>query len=117
MQVKDAVRHCPRESGYHMRVIHDRGEQHKGAPVDAVVREAQGWLVLKAQPAEIRLFLRGQLATGRMQELHSGSLREGHGLTLWPAALGQEVDGRRPRVADHAIGCTPLRIHEQDMNG
>jgi hypothetical protein len=32
-------------------VIHDRGEQHKGAPVDAVVREAQGRLVLKAQPA------------------------------------------------------------------
>jgi hypothetical protein len=32
-------------------VIHDRGEQHKGAPVDAVVREAKGRLVLKAQPA------------------------------------------------------------------
>jgi transposase len=32
-------------------VIHDRGEQHKGAPVDAVVREAEGRLVLKAQPA------------------------------------------------------------------
>jgi winged helix-turn-helix protein/DDE superfamily endonuclease len=32
-------------------VIHDRGEQHKGGPVDAIVREAQGRLVLKAQPA------------------------------------------------------------------
>jgi DDE superfamily endonuclease len=32
-------------------VIHDRGEQHNGAPVDALVREAKGRLVLKAQPA------------------------------------------------------------------
>jgi transposase len=32
-------------------VIHDRGAQHKGAPVEAVVREANGRLVLKAQPA------------------------------------------------------------------
>jgi transposase len=37
--------------GKRLLVIHDRGEQHKGAPVDAVVREAQGRLVLKAQPA------------------------------------------------------------------
>jgi hypothetical protein len=32
-------------------VIHDRGAQHKGAPVEGVVREASGRLVLKAQPA------------------------------------------------------------------
>jgi DDE superfamily endonuclease/Winged helix-turn helix len=37
--------------GKRLLVIHDRGEQHKGAPVAAVVREAQGRLVLKAQPA------------------------------------------------------------------
>jgi DDE superfamily endonuclease/Winged helix-turn helix len=37
--------------GKRLLVIHDRGEQHKGPPVDAVVREAQGRLVLKAQPA------------------------------------------------------------------
>jgi transposase len=37
--------------GKRLLVMHDRGEQHKGAPVDAVVREAQGRLVLKAQPA------------------------------------------------------------------
>jgi transposase len=37
--------------GKHLVVMHDRGEQHKGAPVDAVAREAQGRLVLKAQPA------------------------------------------------------------------
>jgi transposase len=41
--------------GYHpgkrLLVIHDRGEQHKGGPVEAVVREAQGRLMLKAQPA------------------------------------------------------------------
>jgi hypothetical protein len=37
--------------GTRLLVIHDRGEQHKGAPVDAVVQEAQGRLVLKAQPA------------------------------------------------------------------
>ena len=32
-------------------VIHDRGAQHKGAPVEAVVREAGGRLMLKPQPA------------------------------------------------------------------
>jgi transposase len=32
-------------------VIHDRGTQHKGAAVEDVVREAQGRLMLKAQPA------------------------------------------------------------------
>jgi transposase len=32
-------------------VIHDRGAQHKGAPVEAVVREAAGRLILKPQPA------------------------------------------------------------------
>jgi transposase len=37
--------------GKRLLVIHDRGGQHKGDPVDAVVREAQGRLVLKAQPA------------------------------------------------------------------
>jgi transposase len=37
--------------GKRLLVIHDRGEQHKGAPVEAVVREASGRLVLKAQPA------------------------------------------------------------------
>jgi transposase len=37
--------------GKRLLVIHDRAEQHKGAPVEAVVREAQGRLVLKAQPA------------------------------------------------------------------
>jgi type II secretory pathway predicted ATPase ExeA len=33
--------------------------------------------LLNAKPAEIRLFLRGQLATGRTQELHSGLLAAG----------------------------------------
>jgi transposase len=37
--------------GKRLLVIHDRGEQHKGAPVEAMVRAAQGRLVLKAQPA------------------------------------------------------------------
>lgn len=37
--------------GKRLLVIHDRGAQQKGAPVSAVVREAQGRLVLKAQPA------------------------------------------------------------------
>jgi hypothetical protein len=37
--------------GKRLLVIHDRGEQHKGAPVEAVVREAEGRLTLKAQPA------------------------------------------------------------------
>jgi transposase len=32
-------------------VIHDRGEQHKGASVEAVIREAAGRLMLKPQPA------------------------------------------------------------------
>jgi hypothetical protein len=32
-------------------VIHDRGAQHKGAPVEAVVRGAGGRLMLKPQPA------------------------------------------------------------------
>jgi hypothetical protein len=32
-------------------MIHDRGEQHKGAPVQAVIREAGGRLMLKPQPA------------------------------------------------------------------
>jgi hypothetical protein len=32
-------------------VIQDRGEQQKGAPVEAVVREAGGRLMLKPQPA------------------------------------------------------------------
>jgi hypothetical protein len=32
-------------------VIHDRGEQHQGAPVEAVIREAGGRLMLKPQPA------------------------------------------------------------------
>jgi transposase len=37
--------------GKRLRVIHDRGEQHKGAPGEAIVREAKGRLMLKAQPA------------------------------------------------------------------
>jgi hypothetical protein len=37
--------------GTRLLVMHDRGEPHQGAPVDAVVREAQGRLVLQAQPA------------------------------------------------------------------
>jgi hypothetical protein len=32
-------------------VIHDRGEQHQGAPAEAVVRDAKGRPVRKAQPA------------------------------------------------------------------
>jgi transposase len=32
-------------------VIHDRAEQHKGAAVEALLREAAGRLVLKPQPA------------------------------------------------------------------
>jgi Winged helix-turn helix/DDE superfamily endonuclease len=39
------------DPGKRLLVMHDRGAQQKGAPVDAVVREAQGRLVLKAQPA------------------------------------------------------------------
>jgi transposase len=35
----------------HLLVIHDRGEQHKGAPVEAIIRDAGGRLVLKPQPA------------------------------------------------------------------
>ena len=37
--------------GQRLLVIHDRGEQPKGAPVEAIVLEAKGRLVLKAQPA------------------------------------------------------------------
>ena len=37
--------------GKRLLVIHDRGEPHQGAPVEAIVREAQGRLVRKAQPA------------------------------------------------------------------
>ena len=37
--------------GKRLLVIHDRGEQHQGAPVEAAVQEAQGRLVLQAQPA------------------------------------------------------------------
>ena len=32
-------------------MIHDRGEPHQGAPVEAIGREAPGRLVRKAQPA------------------------------------------------------------------
>jgi transposase len=37
--------------GKRLLVIHGRGEQHKGAPVEAIVRHAGGRLVLKPQPA------------------------------------------------------------------
>lgn len=37
--------------GKRLLVIHDRGPQHKGAVSEEVVREAQGRLTLKAQPA------------------------------------------------------------------
>ena len=41
--------------GYHrekrLLVIHDRAQQHKGLPVETIVREADGQLVLMAQPA------------------------------------------------------------------
>jgi transposase len=37
--------------GKRLLVIHDRGEQHKRAPVEAIVRHARGRLVLKPQPA------------------------------------------------------------------
>jgi hypothetical protein len=37
--------------GKRLLVILDRGAQHKGAPVEAIVRDAKGWLVLQAQPA------------------------------------------------------------------
>jgi hypothetical protein len=37
--------------GKRLLVIPDRGTQPKGAAVEAVVREAQGQLMLKAQPA------------------------------------------------------------------
>jgi hypothetical protein len=37
--------------GQRLLVIHDRGEQPQGAPVEARVRDAQGRLVRKAQPA------------------------------------------------------------------
>jgi hypothetical protein len=32
-------------------VAHDRGEQHKGTPVEVVIQEADGRLLLKPQPA------------------------------------------------------------------
>jgi hypothetical protein len=38
-------------SGKRLLIIHDRGAQHQGAAVEEVVREASGWLMLKAQPA------------------------------------------------------------------
>jgi transposase len=37
--------------GKRLLVIHDRGAQHQGAPVEAIFREAKGRLVLQAQPA------------------------------------------------------------------
>jgi hypothetical protein len=37
--------------GKRLLVIHDRGAQPQGAPVEATVREAKGRLVLQAQPA------------------------------------------------------------------
>jgi transposase len=37
--------------GKRLLVIHDRGEQHNWALIEAVVREAQGRFVLQAQPA------------------------------------------------------------------
>jgi transposase len=37
--------------GKRLLVIHHRGEQHQGAPVEAVIREAGGRLILKPQPA------------------------------------------------------------------
>jgi transposase len=37
--------------GKRLLVIHDRGEPHKGAPVEAIALEAKGRLVLKPQPA------------------------------------------------------------------
>jgi transposase len=37
--------------GKHLLVIHDRGEQHKGAPVEAIVHHAGGRLLLTPQPA------------------------------------------------------------------
>jgi transposase len=37
--------------GKRLLVIHDRGEQHKGTPIEAIIREAGGRLVLKPQPA------------------------------------------------------------------
>jgi transposase len=37
--------------GKRLRVIHARGAQHQGAPVEAIIREAGGRLVLQPQPA------------------------------------------------------------------
>lgn len=42
------VAYYPRQR---LLVIHDRGEQHKGAPIEAIIREASGRLMLKLQPA------------------------------------------------------------------
>jgi hypothetical protein len=39
------------QPGTRLLVIHDWGEPPNGAPVDALVREATGRLVLQAQPA------------------------------------------------------------------
>jgi transposase len=38
-------------SGKRLLVMHDRGEQQKGAPVEAIIREAGGRLMLKPPPA------------------------------------------------------------------
>jgi hypothetical protein len=38
--------------GKRLLVIHDRGAQQTGAPIEAIVREANGRLVLQAQPAD-----------------------------------------------------------------
>jgi hypothetical protein len=38
--------------GTQLLVSHDRGAQHQGAPVEAVIREANGRLGLQAQPAD-----------------------------------------------------------------
>jgi hypothetical protein len=46
--LRHLLRYYPRKR---LLVIHDRGAQHKGAPVEAVVREADGRLLLKPQPA------------------------------------------------------------------
>ena len=42
---------CAYDPRKRLLVIHDRGEQHQGAPVEATVHNAGGRLVLKPQPA------------------------------------------------------------------
>jgi len=42
------VAYYPRQR---LLVIHDRGEQHKGARIEAIIREESGRLMLKPQPA------------------------------------------------------------------